>query len=178
MQTYKIQVTFPSHFTQQTLLLQFDLYDTCKEGDYANIDRITKNLERVEMEAEKARSVADMKRISKLESKKSMIGRINADDLRRADLRINDILEGVARDNNIGSNFFSFEESQFKIKKADWLNQVCFEPAISEAVKRQSLHFNKVDQYDGLLESAFNFLDVNDSSSVNRIIDEAAQTHV
>ncbi len=65
-----------------------------------------------------------------------------------------------------------------KLKKADWLELVCFEGTVSEVVKRQSYHFNLIDQYDSLLESAFNFLDVNDQSAVNRILEDSASTHV
>ena len=33
-------------------------------------------------------------------------------------------------------------------------------------------------QYDGLLESAFNFLDLNDLTIINRILEDSSQTHV
>jgi hypothetical protein len=50
----------------------------------------------------------------------------------------------VARDNNVGAHFFTFDASQYKLKQADWLAHVCFEPVIPESIKRQSIHFNKI----------------------------------
>ncbi len=32
-------------------------------------------------------------------------------------------------------------------------------------------------KYDGMLESAFNFLDVNDGSAVNKILEESSLAH-
>lgn len=169
---------FPTHFSQQSLLLTFDLYDTSKDNDYVNIDRIAKNLEAKDEVQDKSSAISQMQRISDMESKKSLLGKISAETWQKTDLQNQARLEECARDNHLSEAFFTFERSQYRLKEADWLPHVCFEGNVSEAVKRQSHYFNSVDQYDSLLESAFNFLDVNDLGSVNRILEESANTHV
>lgn len=84
----------------------------------------------------------------------------------------------MARENNVKSSFFNLDKPQAKLKRADWLQYVRMEGVISEAVKRQSHYLNQISQYDSLLESAFNLIDVNDASSVNRILEDASAAHV
>jgi hypothetical protein len=96
------------------------------------------------------------------ESKKSMIGRINAQEMKTEDERVNTRLLKLGRENHVGENFFNLDPTSTKLKQADWLHLICFQGTVSEVIKRQSYHFNLIDQYDSLLESAFNFLDVND----------------
>lgn len=35
-------------------------------------------------------------------------------------------------------NFFSLDVTEYKLKKADWLEYVCWQPTISEVVMRQN----------------------------------------
>ena len=128
--------------------------------------------------AEKQRAVRDIKFQQSQESKKSIIGRINAEELRGKDGQANKRLEDLQRENHVSQQFFSLEPTQYKLKPADWLNHVVIEGVVSETIKRQSHYLNTVEQYDSLLESAFNFLDVNEASAVNRILEESAQSHV
>lgn len=46
-----------------------------------------------------------------LESKKSMIGRINDEQIKQADIRANEGLKNLGTENNIGSSFFTFDET-------------------------------------------------------------------
>jgi hypothetical protein len=94
-----------------------------------------KNIEALDR-AEKERAVREMKSQQSLESKKSIIGRINAEELRAKDSQANRSLEGLQRENNVSSSFFSLEPSQYKLRKADWLQFVSIEGAVSETIKR------------------------------------------
>ena len=88
------------------------------------MDKIIKNVG-----MSKTEIVEAMKRFSDIESRKSILGKVNIDT--------NDITEKVREDfekasnpkgskaNNLG--FFSFDETEYKLKKADWLDAVCFE---------------------------------------------------
>lgn len=110
MFTYRVTALFPTHFQEQVLKLQFDLYDTSPEQDYLNLERMGKNIEALDR-AEKERAVREMKSQQSLESKKSIIGRINAEELRAKDSQANRTLEGLQRENNVSSSFFTFEPS-------------------------------------------------------------------
>ena len=82
--SYSVQVIFPTHFQQQTFHLQFEAYDRAKESDYLNIERIAKNIELLDT-SEKQQAMDRMKKKTFMDTKKSVIGRINADDWRSED---------------------------------------------------------------------------------------------
>jgi hypothetical protein len=109
MFSYRISALFPTHFAQQSLLLSFDPYDTSKESDYLNIERISKNIE-LHTNQEKVTMLNDIKRVVSRESKRSMLGKISAEDDRRRDIADCNKLERLARENNIGEAFFTLEE--------------------------------------------------------------------
>jgi vacuolar-type H+-ATPase catalytic subunit A/Vma1 len=107
------------------LQLQFDKYDTTKDNDYITIERVTKNLDQLEKQ-DRIRAVDEMKKQTQKESKKSLIGRINAEEMKSEDKRVNSKLEKVGRENHVGENFFNLDPTSTKLKKADWLELVCF----------------------------------------------------
>lgn len=75
--------------------------------------------------------------------------------------------------------FFSLNESETRVRKADWLELVCWNTNISVAVQKQNqLLSGKDNHIDRLLKSAFDFVDVNDSASVNKVLEDAAETHI
>jgi len=76
--------------------------------------------------------------------------------------------------------FFSLDETDYKLKKADWLRYVCWQPTISEEVKRQNSSLSSLAEnpVDALLLSAFEFLDVNEAGAANKILEDAATAHV
>jgi len=77
-------------------------------------------------------------------------------------------------------NFFTLDVTEYKLKKADWLRYVCWEPYISEVVKRQnfSLSSQSTNPIDSLLMSAFEFIDVNEAGAANKILEDSATAHV
>jgi hypothetical protein len=77
-----------------------------------------------------------MQRITDMESKKSLLGKISAESWQKTDIMLQKRLEECAHDNHLSEAFFTFERSQHRLKKADWLSHVCFEGTVSEAVKR------------------------------------------
>lgn len=87
------------------------------------LDKLNKNLG-----LSKNDVLQDMSRFAEQERKKSILGKINND-------------QGQNKQ-NIG--FFSLDDSEFKLKQADWLGLVCFTPMISECLKRQSHYLNSV----------------------------------
>lgn len=76
--------------------------------------------------------------------------------------------------------FFSLDETDYKLKKADWLKYVCWLPSISDEVKRQNNALSSLDEnpIDSLLLSAFEFIDVNEAGAANKILEDAATAHV
>lgn len=75
--------------------------------------------------------------------------------------------------------FFSLEEIKTKLRNADWLDYVCFSPNVPEVIKQQNCILSDKDNHlDALLKSALEFADVNDSNSVNKILDDASNAHI
>lgn len=76
--------------------------------------------------------------------------------------------------------FFSLNETEYQLRKADWLKFVCWEPLVSEILQRQNqvLSNPKDNPIDSLLLSAFEFVDVNEAGAANKILEDAATAHV
>ena len=76
--------------------------------------------------------------------------------------------------------FFTLDETQCKLKKADWLRYVCWQPAVDEVVQRQNHRLSKIEDnpIDSLLLSAFEFVDVNENGAANKILADSASAHV
>jgi len=75
--------------------------------------------------------------------------------------------------------FFTLDETTVRLRKADWLDYVCFTPTVTEDLKQQNCILSgKENVLDSLLKSALEFTDVNDTMSVARIIEEAVSSHV
>lgn len=77
-------------------------------------------------------------------------------------------------------NFFSLDESTYKVKKADWLKYVCWNPTVPDILKRQNHVLSSGDEnpIDNLLLSAFEFIDVNEAGAANKILEDSATAHV
>jgi hypothetical protein len=76
--------------------------------------------------------------------------------------------------------FFSLDETSFSLKKADWLQYICWFPMISEFLVRQNniLSNQTENPIDSLLVSAFEFVDVNEAGAANKILEDSATSHV
>lgn len=76
--------------------------------------------------------------------------------------------------------FFSLDETEYKLQRADWLRYVCWQPTISEVLKRSNNLLSSVEEnpVDSLLLSAFEFIDVNESGAANKILEDSATAHV
>jgi len=76
--------------------------------------------------------------------------------------------------------FFTLDETQCKLKRADWLQHVCWLPAVDDVVKRQNHHLSSIEEnpIDSLLLSAFEFVDVNENGAANKILEDSASAHV
>ena len=62
-----------------------------------------------------------------------------------------------------------------KLRYADWLEYICFQPNVSDAQKQQNHLLSSDDnQIDSLLKAAFDTTDVHDQVSINRVMEEAA----
>jgi len=76
--------------------------------------------------------------------------------------------------------FFSLDETDFKITQANWLEYVCWQPSVHDSVKRQnnifSNHFE--NPIDSLLQSSFDFIDVNEAGATNKILEDASLSHL
>jgi hypothetical protein len=74
---------------------------------------------------------------------------------------------------------FSLDETDYRLKTADWLQYVCWMPVVNEDVKKQNavLSNHKQNPIDSLLLSAFEFVDVNEAGATNKILDDASTAH-
>lgn len=54
---------------------------------------------------------------------------------------------------------------------------ICFDATLDPVYEKESLYLNQDNPIDSLLKSSFDFLDVNDSSAVNKILDDASIMH-
>lgn len=77
-------------------------------------------------------------------------------------------------------NFFSLDVTEYKLKKADWLQYVCWKPTISDVVMRQNFALSSLttNPVDSLLLSAFEFIDVNEAGAANKILEDSATAHI
>jgi len=91
-----------------------------------------------------------------------MLGYINTDDIPK-------ISGDISKDTILKT------DSNTKLRMAYWLSYISFAPNIDSHYKKQSLLFQA--QWDSLLASYFDFLDVNDASAVNKILDDASILH-
>jgi hypothetical protein len=58
-----------------------------------------------------------------------------------------------------------------------WIDYVALVANIPSWLKEQQAILNHVDRIDTLLQSAFNYLDVNDQASINQINEDSAAEH-
>ena len=77
-------------------------------------------------------------------------------------------------------SFFSLDESTYKVKKADWLQYVCWIPSVPDIIKKQNHSLSNIEKnpIDSLLLSAFEFIDVNEAGAANKILEDSATAHV
>lgn len=150
--TYQIQVHFPVLFQKHVENSKFDLYDTFPEDEEGTLQQKTS----------KSNQLDNLQSYAKSETKKSMLGYINSNELPH-------ITGDISKDTVIKTDSFT------KLKTSYWLPFICFKAVIDPWYKKDSLFF-KIEE-DRLLSSYFNFLDVNDSSAVNKILDDASILH-
>ena len=140
--TYQMQSLFPDRFESQVMQGQFDIEDTGRDPDRQLLERLVKNLGLSRYDILK-----EISQYSEKQRRNSILGALGYNtQLRKAED------EGI--ENNIKSesheefseqnlirkiktiDFFSLSELKLKLRYADWLDYVCFEPAISEAQKQ------------------------------------------
>ena len=64
---------------------------------------------------------------------------------------------------------------KLKLRQADWLEYICFQPNITNAQKLQNNLLSSADNtVDNLLKGAFDVIDVHDQVTVNKILEDAA----
>jgi hypothetical protein len=65
-----------------------------------------------------------------------------------------------------------------RLKSASWwIDYVILVANVPDWLKEQQAILNHVDRIDTLLQSAFNYLDVNDQASINQINEDSAAEH-
>ena len=183
--TYQIQTFFPDKFEQQVVLAQFDVEDSGKDPDKQLLERLIKNLGLSRYEI-----LREMSKYSEKQRRNSIIGALGYDaQIRKAEEEnIDNVIKSESHEEFREQNllrkiktieFFTLNELKQKLRHADWLDYVCFSPAISESQKSQnnllSSNDNPIDQ---LLKGAFDVTDVHDQVSINRILEEAASAHI
>ena len=151
--TYQIQVHFPVLFQKHVENSKFDLYDTfpIDEDGSSGMPRNSKT-----------NQLENLHSYAKSETKKSMLGYINTDELPQ-------ITGDISKDTVLKT------DSNTKLRASYWVPYICFAPTIDPLYKKQSLLFQA--KADTLLASYFDFLDVNDCSAVNKILDDASILH-
>jgi hypothetical protein len=126
--------------------MQFDALDS-GEGTQADTDILLIQKLTTELGLDKHAMLGEMAKQAEVERNKSILGQIKQDQhqpdgaaARPGGEATGDKNEDVARANLIRRikemNFFSLDVTEYKLKKADWLRYVCWQPSITEVVKR------------------------------------------
>ena len=68
-------------------------------------------------------------------------------------------------------------DTYVKLRHAHWLEYICFDPQVDTFYEQESLHLKQDNSIDALLQSSLDFLDVNDASAVNKVLDDASVMH-
>lgn len=136
MFTYQLQTFFPSKFEKQVRAMTFDWEDTGANADMQIIDRLTRSLN-----LNKDQIITEMARLSAEQRSASLLNALNVGKTGSADLTLKDLTENdLNKDEFIRHNlikklkqieFFSLEESAVKMRKADWLDYVCWQPTVN-----------------------------------------------
>ena len=130
-----------------------------------------------------------MAKQAEVEGKKSILGRLGSDRVEtkgkdNENLSTQEAAEDLARQNLLRRikemRLFTLDEPDYKLKSADWLKYVCWQPHVHDEIKRQNNRLsNHIDNpLDKLLVSAFELVDVNEAGAVNKILEDAATAHV
>jgi hypothetical protein len=170
--------------------MQFDWHDS-GEGNQADTDVLLIQKLTNELGLDKNEMLAEMAKQAEIERNKSILGKIGKDQNSNDNLpqgettgaRTNDE-DDFAKANLIRRikemKFFSLDETDYKLKKSDWLQYVCWLPNVSDTVKRANFWLSNPDEnpIDSLLLSAFEFVDVNEAGASNKILEDSATAHV
>jgi len=171
--------------------MQFDWLDS-GEGTQADTDILLIQKLTSELGLDKNEMLAEMARQAEIERSKGILGRLGKDQHQAEGSKAKAAKaepQGEASNDHARTNlirrikemkFFSLDETDHKLKQADWLQYVCWQPAVGEEVKRQNnrLSSQAENPVDSLLLSAFEFVDVNEAGAANKILEDAATAHV
>ena len=143
-----------------------------------------------ELSLSKNDMLAEMAKQSEMERSKSILGRLGKNGFQaentagKKSKSKEEDEQDHARINLIRRikemKIFSLDETDFKLVKADWLHYICWQPCISDYVKKQNNMLSNKDEnpIDGLLLSSFEFTDVNEAGASNKILEDAATAHL
>ena len=163
----------------------WDREDTGQNPDKQLIERLTRNLGLSRIEV-----LQEMSRYAEQQRRNSILGALSYDvnTQKNEDAALEDAEQQYTHEEFAKQNlkrkiktleFFSLNELGTKLRDADWLEYVCFEPDVPDLVQQQNhLLSGTENDIDTLLKSAFDFTDINDSVSINKILEESAQAHM
>lgn len=116
--------------------MTFDWEDSGATADIQMIDRLTRSLG-----LNKDDMLADMSKYSAEQRTHSLLNALNVGKTGQVDMTLKDLTENeLNKDQFTRHNllrklrqieFFTLEESEVRMRKADWLEYVCWQPAIS-----------------------------------------------
>lgn len=133
--------------------------------------------------------LAEMAKQAEVERNKSILGKIGKDQ-NSTETKGSKAGSGAGDEDDFSKanlirrikemKFFSLDETDYKLKKSDWLQYVCWLPNVSDTVKRANFRLSNSDDnpIDSLLLSAFEFIDVNEAGASNKILEDSATAHV
>lgn len=163
--------------------MQFDWIDS-GEGTQLDTDMLLIQKLTSELGLDKHEMLAEMAKQAEIERGKSILGQLGKDQKSGEGAKSTDPGVDQARTNLIRRikemKFFSLDETDYKLQKADWLDYVCWQPAVDSEVKKQNNWLSSAQEnpVDSLLQSAFEFVDVNEAGAANKILEDAATAHV
>ena len=139
---YQMQGLFPIEFEKQVVLAQFEVEDSGKDPDRQLLERLIKNLGLSRFQV-----LQEIERYAEQMRKNSILSSLSHEtQLRQAEDAMLENAEQAQRDKDFSEQnllrkiktieFFSLNEVKVKMRHADWLEYVCFEPNISETIKQ------------------------------------------
>lgn len=126
--------------------MQYDYLDT-GEGTQADTDILLIQKLTSELGLDKKEMLAEIAKQAEIERNKSILGKIGKDQPQAESSQGGqgsgsgeDKSEDIARTNLIRRikemRFFSLNETDYSLKRADWLKYVCWEPCVPEIIQK------------------------------------------
>ena len=169
--SYSVMVLFPTRFQHQAVMNQFAPYDAVPAMiDPANLAK--KNIKKVLRRNQKkyGRTQGGNTLLEKIE--------IEQNSKKMGVEFLNSVEKSLFGEFNNGNNFNDLEFPSVRVKKADWVELICFKPKLNnDQMYQASVLSSDKNWIDECLANMLETLNVQDVQNVNLIMESLSQLH-